>query len=176
METESIDNFFHLIRTISSYLFYVGFIGMLAHIFKKGIVEFSGTKISLGLIAVAASFITGLTAIISSEIVQLHALKKVKYILNEPVAELKINGKEIDSINRRLVLYELRRMNKKMAHGSHTVNNIVLEVYTQRDTLKLEIGRDSQIENEYWIFWDRYHSTAKNEFARVRTELFENIK
>lgn len=51
-------------------------------------------------------------------------------------------------------------------------NELVL--IADKDTLSLLLRLDSQIDNEYWIFYEKYKTTSLNEIGRIRTNILTN--
>ena len=83
-----------------------------------------------------------------------------------------INGKLIQ--NAEEVLATLRTVAPITAHHSHPTSRLHIEVRTTSHCLQLELGRDSGISQEYWVFNPSYDVTALNEIGRITTSVFND--
>jgi hypothetical protein len=81
-----------------------------------------------------------------------------------------IQGKKIDDA--RSVLDELTRIQKLPAHHSHATDTITVELYVNKKCIRIEVGKDSKRDDQYWIFWPKYRFTKHNEIGQVRTNSF----
>ena len=81
-----------------------------------------------------------------------------------------INGKPAQ--NPEVVLATLRTVAPLMAHHSHPTSTVRIEVQTKGKSLNLQLGRDSGVSQEYWVFYPGYPVTALNEIGRITTPVF----
>ena len=158
------------------FFIFLSIIGGLIHIYKIPKGYFGPLKFSAFLIPVIIMFVLGLTQLVAIHIVQLQALKKVKNHLEQPDLKIKVSGIELDSSLRLTVLSELKSIKRIRAHNSHPVNNIIINLYSKNDSIKLEIGKDVDVKNEYWVFWDKYFSTTDLDLGRIKAISFEKIQ
>ena len=79
----------------------------------------------------------------------------------------------MDSIYGLQILNELKSIRIVMSHHSRTVRNIQLDIYSEIDTVKLTLRKDSDIETEYWVFWDKFYSTKNTDFGRIKTNILK---
>ena len=168
---EFLDNFSNLISNIILYVFIIGFIGIALHILNKARIPINGKRISLGLIMGIMLFVFGITDLISTWIVQARARVELKDFLKQPNLTVKKNGKILDSIYGLQISNELKSIRIVMSHHSRTINNIQLEIFSEIDTVKLTLRKDSDIETEYWVYWDKYLATSESDFGRINTEI-----
>ena len=170
---EVLDNYSKFISGIILYVFIIGFIGTAFHILNKARISIKGKKISLGLIMAIMLFTFGITDLISIWIVQSRARVELRAFLNQPNLTVKKNGKTTDSIYGIQILNELKSIRIVNSHHSRTIRNIQLDIYSEIDTVKLTLRKDSDIKTEYWVYWDKYHSTENSDFGRIKTNILE---
>ena len=170
---ELLDSFSHSINSIFLYVFILGFIGFILHILNKAMISIKRKRISLGLIMVILLFFFGVTDLISTWIVQSRARVELRTFLNQPNLTVKKNGEIMDRIYGNQILNELKSIRIVISHHSKTIRNIELDIYSEIDTVKLTLRKDSDIETEYWVYWDKYHSTENSDFGRIKTNILK---
>ena len=52
--------------------------------------------------------------------------------------------------NKNEIIYELLKTRNLSAHHSHPTDKIKIEIITNKDIIKIELGRDSENKNEYY--------------------------
>jgi hypothetical protein len=67
------------------------------------------------------------------------------------------------------VINELKKVRSLSDHHSHPERTIQIEIIRKNDVLKIKLGRDSQNQNEYWVFIDG----SSNEIGRILTDYFD---
>jgi len=89
---------------------------------------------------------------------------------DEPI--LRINGEIIQQPA--AYLSELAALRWYAPHHSHPERErIQLEIMRRHKSIALELGRDSQRQDEYWVFYPKYTITTDNEIGRIRTTVFD---
>jgi hypothetical protein len=73
------------------------------------------------------------------------------------------------------VIDELRKLAVRPAHHSHATKRIRVAITDNDQGLVIDLGRDSQLPQEYWVFYLGYRHTKVNEIGRITTSLFENF-
>ena len=77
--------------------------------------------------------------------------------------------------NGRAVLQAMRSAHLRMAHHSHPEHQIPVEIWRKQEVLRLTLGRDSDLTQEYWIFWTREAgNTNRLEIGRIQTSVFDS--
>jgi hypothetical protein len=76
--------------------------------------------------------------------------------------------------NSEAVIRELATLSAIMAHHSHPTDRISVIITDGDTSLVLELARDSEIPDEYWVFYPGYQSSASNEIGRIRTNVFDD--
>ena len=89
-----------------------------------------------------------------------------------PEAQVLVNGKEVD--NDQLIIKELAQTKPMPAHHTHSINEISVEIKDKKQGVVLILGRDSSVDDEYWVFYPGYNVTYSNEIGRIRTSIFAN--
>jgi hypothetical protein len=76
--------------------------------------------------------------------------------------------------NGRAVLQAMRGVHSMMAHHSHPDHKIPIVIRREQEVLELTLGRDSDLGQEYWIFWTREAANPNRlEIGRIRTSVFD---
>ena len=71
------------------------------------------------------------------------------------------------------VIDELRKLAAIPAHHSYATKRIRIAIRDNDQGLVIDLGRDSQLPQEYWVFYLGYRHTYVNEVGRITTSLFE---
>ena len=72
------------------------------------------------------------------------------------------------------IINELNKIKSYSGHGSHPEKKIKIEIISESAKMELTLNQDSDIKNEYWIYWNKYSSTSLNEIGRITTNVFKN--
>lgn len=59
------------------------------------------------------------------------------------------------------------------AHHSHPTKRIQVEIRDDVRELRLELGRDSDRPQEYWVFYPQFGVTSNNEIGRITTSALD---
>lgn len=59
------------------------------------------------------------------------------------------------------------------AHHSHPTKRIRVDIHSDERDLALELGRDSDNPQEYWVFYLGHSVTSNNEIGRITTDTFD---
>lgn len=70
------------------------------------------------------------------------------------------------------VIDELRKLAALPAHHSYATKRIRIAIRDNDQGLVIDLGRDSQLPQEYWVFYLGYRHTYVNEVGRITTSLF----
>ncbi|MHC4478239.1 MAG: hypothetical protein ACYTEL_21585 [Planctomycetota bacterium] len=76
--------------------------------------------------------------------------------------------------NPRELISALAKLGPLMAHHSHPTVRIEVLVVDNNRRLILNLGRDSDRPQEYWVFYPGYRVTRLNEIGRITTTLFDD--
>jgi hypothetical protein len=71
------------------------------------------------------------------------------------------------------VIDELRKLAALPAHHSYATKRIRIAIKDNDQGLVIDLGRDSELPREYWVFYLGYRHTYVNEIGRITTSLFE---
>lgn len=72
------------------------------------------------------------------------------------------------------VIDELRKLAPRAAHHSRVTKRIRITIIDNDQGLVIDLGRDSQRPQEYWVFYLGYRHTRVNEIGRITTSLFDD--
>jgi hypothetical protein len=98
----------------------------------------------------------------------------VRAMLDAPDSEflLTVNGHVPQ--NPAAVLGAMRGIHSKPAHHSHPEHEMAVVVRRKQNALELTVRRDTDLPEEYWIFWTREaQSTNRLEIGRIETAVFD---
>jgi hypothetical protein len=126
-------------------------------------------------VAIFAFVIPFLAAFLLSEILSSYSYREAKNFLADigEAYQISINGEFTEE--KAEVLAMLHNMDNRpfQAHKSHPTKRIKIAIGEHGEVLKLELGRDSQLPREYWVFYPKYENTRENEIARVTTSILD---
>lgn len=128
-------------------------------------------KIRNGVLLFGQVFVLAIILIVSDSANDKRARTDLKALLTQTNLQVSLNNEILDSVKSKQLIDVLKTIEKIEAHHSHSTERIPIVITSQRDTLVLQIGQDSNYPTEYWLFADKYDQT---EIGRVRTSL--NIK
>jgi hypothetical protein len=86
-------------------------------------------------------------------------------------AELTVNGKVPQHPVQ--ILGAIRLLHEVVGHHSHPTSAIHVVVTCRQGNIALQLQRDSDEPQEYWVFYPAYYSSAHNELGRIETALFD---
>jgi hypothetical protein len=89
-------------------------------------------------------------------------------------ASITIDGKAVQDAGS--VISALKQIAPLAAHHSHPESIVCITITAKGQTLRLNLGRDSERSNEYWVFYPQYRNTSNNEIGRIITKLFDSYK
>jgi hypothetical protein len=110
-----------------------------------------------------------------SKIIENRIISNFKDFLSKENSVLKIENKILDRNQKMSFINELRKISKINGHGTHPIDKLNMSIETESDTLHLMIYKDSEIENEYWVFCKNYRYSKSNELGRITTDLFKKL-
>lgn len=82
---------------------------------------------------------------------------------------MKITVNGVFDPNENEIISKLLKTKILSAHHSHPIDKIKIEIFTDKEKIMVELGRDSQNKTEYWVF---YNDTSR-EIGRIETEYFD---
>lgn len=82
-----------------------------------------------------------------------------------------VNQKQVPDPEK--MISSLQEITPYWAHHSHPTTRIRVEVRSDARELTLELGRDSDNPQEYWVFYLAHGVTANNEIGRITTSAFD---
>jgi len=82
-----------------------------------------------------------------------------------------INQQPVDDSDR--IISALKQIAPYWAHHSHPTKRIRVDIRSDTSGLTLELGRDSDNPQEYWVFYSESGVTSNNEIGRITTPVFD---
>ncbi len=83
-----------------------------------------------------------------------------------------VNGELV--VNPNQVVGELKKVAPLQAHHSRTTTRISIEIVSGGDRLVVDLERDGDIAQEYWVFYPKYRWRLYDEIGRITTNLFDD--
>jgi hypothetical protein len=71
------------------------------------------------------------------------------------------------------LLLALRELRWTLGHHSHTAQSVDLKIAGQTQSVTLNVARDSENPQEYWVFVPRYWITSRIDIGRVTTSALD---
>jgi hypothetical protein len=82
-----------------------------------------------------------------------------------------LEGREAANPDR--IVSALKQISPVEAHHSHPTKRILVEIRSDQGTLQLELGRDSDRQQEYWVFATTDSVTSSKDIGRITTAEFD---
>jgi len=174
-----LDNFLNVYKIVAAIGFVICLFGFVYHARKRD--DFKNQFFRINIKAIIFGF-SGILLVASifkiSDFTESEMHAELKDRLDESVFQtIHFNNNQIDSVDIDTILYSLRKLHFIQPHHSHTIGDSYdLKIISSFDTLTLRLKSDSEIENEYWVFCDKYKSTSRNEIGRIRNDVFNKYK
>ncbi len=99
--------------------------------------------------------------------IQSQSREELKMYLKQDDLILKVNDQELNKIENQKFLNIIRKIVTILPHHSSPTKEIRVEIISSIDTTILSLEQDSEIEDEYWIFWNKYD--YNNDIGRLKT-------
>ncbi|MNT88354.1 hypothetical protein D3C72_2289070 [compost metagenome] len=90
--------------------------------------------------------------------------------MHEPELVVRVNKEIIDSTYGNKIISELKKIQDLPPHHSHPTEMTELEIVSKTRTIRIRLAKDSEIESEYWVFWDKYRY---DEIGRIKTNVLK---
>ena len=84
-----------------------------------------------------------------------------------------VNHEPVSDADAEKIVSALRQTSSVLGHHSHPTKRIRVDINSEKGNITLELGRDSQISEEYWVFYPKYSLTSTNEIGRITTPVFD---
>lgn len=122
--------------------------------------------------AISLFLVSTLTVVIVSTAMSTYARYDVLKFVNSLSGNYKVyvNQQEVPEPDK--MVSALKELAPYWAHHSHPTKRIRLLIRTDVRDLTLELGRDSDNPQEYWIFYPEHDLTSNNEIGRITTSAF----
>jgi len=115
--------------------------------------------ISAGILLVAATIVTN------------HSRREALNFLHNLPERYQVYVNQQQVADSEKIISSLKEIAPYWAHHSHPTKRIRVEVHSDIRTLTLELGRDSDDPQEYWVFYPEI--ALNNEIGRITTSAFD---
>jgi hypothetical protein len=175
--TEILDSFLSASIYVIVPSFICAFIGLCFLLYARQVDPIYKDKpLKVGAILFSQLFFFGLLIWIISSVFEIRARQELKRILNHPDLNVRVDGQFANKDNLDAILKKLKKMRSIDAHNSSPTEEINIELLFNNRKEIITVSKDSQFENEYWIFWSKYKTSKNNEIGRIRTDIFNEEK
>ncbi|MGB5943627.1 MAG: hypothetical protein WBG71_12160 [Leeuwenhoekiella sp.] len=127
-------------------------------------------EMKYSIIAVAVFVCYSIAYFQGIDYIRQEARKEVLQLLNNQDLEIEVGGSILKFQEKETVLRELLTLRHIDAHHSAPEKEIVFKLKSTNGESNLILKEDSDVKNEYWVFWDKYRSTTRNEIGRIQSE------
>jgi hypothetical protein len=165
----------HILDSIASFWFYIMFVSFLLGIIGFGILFSLQQRVlinfrknlKLGGFLLGQVFLIFLIGLGIVSLIEIRAKNELQIILDTQNIKIIIDGKVLENGSRKEIIEILSTVERVSAHHSHPTKEIIIELEYIDQFSKIYLNKDSEIENEYWVFWDKYELTQNNEIGRI---------
>jgi hypothetical protein len=84
-----------------------------------------------------------------------------------------VNHEAVSDADAEKIVSALQQTSSVLGHHSHDTKRIRVDINSEKGNITLELGRDSQVPQEYWVFYPKYRVTSNYEIGRIRTPVFD---
>ena len=125
---------------------------------------------AIGAILFVQVFLFALISIASNSIHQKDARNLLKSFLLKKELVIMVNDHKLDSIEIKKLKLNFQSMNKNY-HHSYPMDSIKLKLSTHNKEMNLILRKDSEVENEYWVYWPSF--TKDDELGLIKINIDE---
>jgi len=153
-----------------------GFVGGLIGIGLSiyGFLKRSRLKI-VGILLIVHMFLCAEILSLVNNIFSKRAKEELLRILNDPKLSLTVCDQPIQMDSQASFISEIKSLSEIPRHHSRPLDTLPIKILKDKTDIKIRIQRDSDRENEYWIYWDKYNITTDNAIGYLQTSKFDNI-
>lgn len=96
---------------------------------------------------------------------------EIKEFLSQNNLKVKVNNNLLEGNQTAEIITDFKKVKWMMGHHSSPdkENKFIIELVSDKEIIKLVLMRDTQIDTEYWVFWDKYQMTEDSELGRIKT-------
>lgn len=114
-----------------------------------------------------------LTAIVAATILTNAARNEALSFLEKVSGTYQVYVDGREAANPDKIVSALKQTAPTEAHHSHPTKRILVEIRSDQGTLQLELGRDSDRPQEYWVFFSKHSVMSSSEIGRITTAAFD---
>jgi hypothetical protein len=123
--------------------------------------------------SVAIFVLSILTVIVTATIVTTALRNEALSFLESTSGNYRVQVDGREPANPDRMISALKQLAPREAHHSHPTKRILVEIQSDHGALTLELGRDSDNPQEYWVFSTKDSVTSSNEIGRITTAEFD---
>ena len=159
-------------KNLSILLLFVGIFILLYVHFKE--LTTAKKQVKKGLILVGQFFATIILWLSLHFVFESIVRDELKTFLSQTNLTIKLNNVQVEPNETNEIIKAFENMKWVRNHHSHPLKEIKMEISNGEETIELSIAQDTEIENEYWIFWNKYKTTrwaTFNEIGRINSDI-----
>ena len=122
------------------------------------------TKILFGQLIVILLLSNGI-----SWIIRFQTTAELKNLLNEKDLKIFVDGTSLSPSDTEKVISELKLIEPHIGRKSYELTDLKIRVSSKKANMDLELRRDKKIQNQYWIFWNKYVATSQHEIGKIKS-------
>ena len=84
-----------------------------------------------------------------------------------------MNHEPVPAADADKIVSALKQTSPALGHHSHPTIRVRVDINSERGNMTFELGRDSALPQEYWVFYPKYRVTSNYEIGRVTTPVFD---
>lgn len=126
------------------------------------------------IVLISQLFVSAIIGSTISYIVKESARQEIKDFLYSTDLVVLVNEKSINQEFKQSVVSELKKIRNIPGHHSHPTGEIEIILESGINKIVLSLRQDSEFEDEYWIYLNKYKITSNNEVGRINTSILDN--
>lgn len=110
---------------------------------------------------------------VTSSIFNSQVRQELRGILKNDVGRVKLNDQSVDGIKSNSVIKALSNIKSAKHNNTRPSDRIKIELTSNGKAEVIYLDKDSGIDNEYWVYWEKYETSTLNDIGRITTDIFK---
>jgi hypothetical protein len=123
--------------------------------------------------SVSFFFFSFVTAMVAASIITTYARRDALNFIQNLSGNYTVDVNQQRVRDSDIVISALKEITPYWAHHSHPTTRIRVDIRSDTGGLTLELGRDSDNPQEYWVFYPEHGVTSNTEIGRITTAAFD---
>lgn len=130
----------------------------------------------LGIMLFGHMFLCGMILLLLNNIFSSRAKLELLQTLSDSKLNVTLCNEPVNKEKQSSIISELKLLRDIPRHHSQPLDTVPIKILKNDTDIRIRIQRDSDRENEYWIYWDKYKITKENAVGYIQTLKFDNTK